>query len=226
MKRFSLLVIIISLFLTAPAQTVKVDSLYMREHYDKFEYRIPMRDGAKLFTLVYMPKDKSKRWPILMNRTWQRDPLAMDALALLAMTEARPTSPRITEWVDRLLSRQPWTFSVARGLVIAALARHQGRTVPARSRLELTIDTGGEAPRRVLLDERTLRRTLEISLGDGARTVPVHLRAEGRGRAHFSAVLRGFSTEIPRRDVRSFSIRFRCRRSLASSMVMTPSRPI
>lgn len=45
------------------------DSLYMREHYDKFEYRIPMRDGAKLFTLVYMPKDNSKPHPILMNRT-------------------------------------------------------------------------------------------------------------------------------------------------------------
>ncbi|HUR67513.1 MAG TPA: CocE/NonD family hydrolase [Chitinophagaceae bacterium] len=50
-------------------QKIDNDSLYMREHYDKFEYRIPMRDGAKLFTLVYMPKDKTKAWPILMNRT-------------------------------------------------------------------------------------------------------------------------------------------------------------
>jgi len=50
-------------------QNLNPDSLYMREHYDKFEYRIPMRDGVSLFTLVYMPKDKSKTWPILMNRT-------------------------------------------------------------------------------------------------------------------------------------------------------------
>ena len=45
------------------------DSLYMREHYEKSEYKIPMRDGKKLFTVVYLPKDQSKTWPILMNRT-------------------------------------------------------------------------------------------------------------------------------------------------------------
>ncbi|MGK2861099.1 MAG: CocE/NonD family hydrolase, partial [Chitinophagaceae bacterium] len=45
------------------------DSLYMREHYIKSEYKIPMRDGKNLFTVVYMPKDKSRSWPILMNRT-------------------------------------------------------------------------------------------------------------------------------------------------------------
>jgi len=45
------------------------DSIYMRAHYDKVEYFIPMRDGVKLFTLVYMPKDKTKTFPILMNRT-------------------------------------------------------------------------------------------------------------------------------------------------------------
>ena len=45
------------------------DSIYMREHYDKFEYDIVMRDGIKLFTIVYVPKDKSKTYPILLNRT-------------------------------------------------------------------------------------------------------------------------------------------------------------
>lgn len=45
------------------------DSAYMRANYDKFEYFIPMRDGIKLYTLVYMPKDKSKPYPILLNRT-------------------------------------------------------------------------------------------------------------------------------------------------------------
>lgn len=41
----------------------------MREHYEKAEYKIPMRDGKTLFTVVYMPKDQTKTWPILMNRT-------------------------------------------------------------------------------------------------------------------------------------------------------------
>ncbi len=45
------------------------DSTYIKNHYDLFEYRIPMRDGAKLFTVVYVPKDKTESYPILMNRT-------------------------------------------------------------------------------------------------------------------------------------------------------------
>lgn len=51
------------------AQQVNNDSGYMREHYEKSEYQVPMRDGIKLFTVVYMPKDKSKTYPVLMNRT-------------------------------------------------------------------------------------------------------------------------------------------------------------
>ncbi len=41
----------------------------VREHYTKYEYRIPMRDGVKLFTAVYVPKDQSKPYPFLMIRT-------------------------------------------------------------------------------------------------------------------------------------------------------------
>jgi putative CocE/NonD family hydrolase len=42
---------------------------YNRAHYTKYEYRIPMRDGVKLFTAVYAPKDHSRSYPILMQRT-------------------------------------------------------------------------------------------------------------------------------------------------------------
>lgn len=45
------------------------DSIYMRQHYDKVEYSIPMRDGAKLFTVVYIPKNKKQKYPVLLNRT-------------------------------------------------------------------------------------------------------------------------------------------------------------
>ena len=41
----------------------------IRAHYNKAEYRIPMRDGVKLFVAVYTPKDQSRRYPILMTRT-------------------------------------------------------------------------------------------------------------------------------------------------------------
>lgn len=43
----------------------------VRSRYTKFEYRIPMRDGVRLFTSVYVPVDASpaKRYPFLMMRT-------------------------------------------------------------------------------------------------------------------------------------------------------------
>ena len=39
------------------------------ENYDKAEYQIEMRDGIRLYTIVYTPKDKSESYPILMQRT-------------------------------------------------------------------------------------------------------------------------------------------------------------
>ena len=42
---------------------------YIRSNYTKFEYQIPMRDGVKLFTSVYVPKDASQPWPIMLQRT-------------------------------------------------------------------------------------------------------------------------------------------------------------
>ena len=42
---------------------------YVKSHYTKFEYMIPMRDGVRLFTTVYVPKDDSKSYPFIMTRT-------------------------------------------------------------------------------------------------------------------------------------------------------------
>ena len=42
---------------------------YVKAHYTKYEFRIPMRDGKRLFTAVYAPKDTSEPHPFLMNRT-------------------------------------------------------------------------------------------------------------------------------------------------------------
>ena len=53
------------------ADAMKQHADYIREHYSKFEYRIPMRDGKSLFTSVYVPNDASakKTYPILLVRT-------------------------------------------------------------------------------------------------------------------------------------------------------------
>jgi putative CocE/NonD family hydrolase len=42
---------------------------YVQAHYTKYEYRIPMRDGVRLFTAVYVPKDDAQTYPILLMRT-------------------------------------------------------------------------------------------------------------------------------------------------------------
>jgi uncharacterized protein len=69
MRNFIILFMIQFVSIIAWGQTQKDDSLYMRQHYDKFEYQIPMRDGAKLFTIVYIPKERGVQYPILMHRT-------------------------------------------------------------------------------------------------------------------------------------------------------------
>jgi putative CocE/NonD family hydrolase len=58
-----------SFFAALVSQARMPDSVYVRSYYDKSEVYITMRDGVKLFTTIYSPKDKSKTYPILMQRT-------------------------------------------------------------------------------------------------------------------------------------------------------------
>ncbi len=49
-------------------QPTKEEQFFI-DNYTKKEYNIPMRDGVKLFTAVYSPKDTGEKYPILMWRT-------------------------------------------------------------------------------------------------------------------------------------------------------------
>jgi putative CocE/NonD family hydrolase len=51
------------------AEQADTNAVWLAEHYTKYEHRIPMRDGVRLFTRVYVPKDDSQRWPIILTRT-------------------------------------------------------------------------------------------------------------------------------------------------------------
>jgi putative CocE/NonD family hydrolase len=55
----------------AAAKEAVKSAAEIRARYTKYEFRIPMRDGAKLFTAVYVPKDAapSKAYPFLIERT-------------------------------------------------------------------------------------------------------------------------------------------------------------
>ena len=60
-RRFALAVLAAQLFAIPfvraqqPAPAASAED-YVRAHYTKYEYRIPMRDGVRLFTAVYVPK--------------------------------------------------------------------------------------------------------------------------------------------------------------------------
>ena len=68
MKKIVAVLLLCLFFIRASAQS-GADSVYVKANYQKFEYQIPMRDGKKLFTSVYVPKDKSKKYPFMMDRT-------------------------------------------------------------------------------------------------------------------------------------------------------------
>ena len=55
--------------LSLKASPVAQAAFDLKSRYSKREIYVPMRDGAKLFTIVYEPRDTSQRYPILMTRT-------------------------------------------------------------------------------------------------------------------------------------------------------------
>ncbi|HVE58240.1 MAG TPA: CocE/NonD family hydrolase [Pyrinomonadaceae bacterium] len=71
-KFFAAFLLILSSFVLADAQATQQQTelaKYIQDNYTKREVMIPMRDGVKLFTSIYEPKDKSVKYPILLNRT-------------------------------------------------------------------------------------------------------------------------------------------------------------
>ncbi|MFC4635651.1 CocE/NonD family hydrolase [Dokdonia ponticola] len=57
------------LFVFAFAKVYTQETYDVKAHYNKQEVAIEMRDGIKLHTTIYSPKDTSKTYPIVMQRT-------------------------------------------------------------------------------------------------------------------------------------------------------------
>jgi hypothetical protein len=70
-RRSSLLLLFTAIFANALIAQNRPDApeFVVKEHYTKYEYRIPMRDGVRLFTSVYVPKDSAHAYPFLIDRT-------------------------------------------------------------------------------------------------------------------------------------------------------------
>jgi putative CocE/NonD family hydrolase len=56
-------------FAQAPAAAPNELAEYIKANYTKREVMVPVRDGIKLFTSIYEPKDRSQKYPIMLNRT-------------------------------------------------------------------------------------------------------------------------------------------------------------
>jgi len=51
------------------AQKINQDSVWVVNNYHKVEQMIPMRDGVKLYTSIYIPNDVTENHPILLRRS-------------------------------------------------------------------------------------------------------------------------------------------------------------
>jgi putative CocE/NonD family hydrolase len=64
-----ILLLITPIFFALGSFSQNADSIWIVNNYTKMERYITMRDGVRLFTSIYVPKDKSEKHPVLMTRT-------------------------------------------------------------------------------------------------------------------------------------------------------------
>jgi putative CocE/NonD family hydrolase len=77
LRLFSVLPVLSGLLAAFPLTAQQADApteSFVKSHYTKYEYRIPMRDGKRLFTAVYVPKQSAFAsdagpYPFMMDRT-------------------------------------------------------------------------------------------------------------------------------------------------------------
>src|SRR5437867_2584807 len=77
----------------AADSTPSTNAVRFAEHFTKYEHLIPMRDGVRLFTRVYVPKDDSQAWPILLTRT----PYALKPYGAANYTDPSGSFKRLAE---------------------------------------------------------------------------------------------------------------------------------
>jgi putative CocE/NonD family hydrolase len=55
--------------LAAAVPSAQPQPFDIKAAYTKTEHLVPMRDGIKLFTIVYAPKDQTQQYPVMLHRT-------------------------------------------------------------------------------------------------------------------------------------------------------------
>src|SRR5262245_30085590 len=67
-RSYAVLLLTFALLL-GPGTAAQQAAVDIRAAYMKAEHLVPMRDGVKLFTIVYAPKDTSVKYPFMIHRT-------------------------------------------------------------------------------------------------------------------------------------------------------------
>jgi len=76
-------------FVMAEEAVLAENSAFVDAHYSRAEYMIPMRDGVRLFTVIYAPRDTSAPYPFLLLRT----PYSVDSWAFSPLTASLGPTP-------------------------------------------------------------------------------------------------------------------------------------
>jgi uncharacterized protein len=69
MKQYFIIFILINVLALPLTNIYAQEDKFLEDNYSKNEYQIEMRDGVKLFTSVFSPKDTSEKYPIIIWRT-------------------------------------------------------------------------------------------------------------------------------------------------------------
>ena len=67
-SKMKTLLLLFFLFITGITNAQDLDD-FVKENYNKIDTTIIMRDGVKLYTVIYTPKDNKEKYPFLMERT-------------------------------------------------------------------------------------------------------------------------------------------------------------
>lgn len=70
--RISVIALVFSIAVSASASSALAEeslAAFVRANYTKSEHMVPMRDGVRLFTAVYVPNDLQGTWPVMLHRT-------------------------------------------------------------------------------------------------------------------------------------------------------------
>ena len=62
-------IILVLLFFYSGLVSAQVKNNFVKENFIKIDTNIVMRDGIKLKTIIYVPKDETEKYPFLIERT-------------------------------------------------------------------------------------------------------------------------------------------------------------